>query len=154
MDTMIPPPPTPDLNHKQLKALAKAARPWYAKKRFWLLGIIAVFIIAGIASSSGKSGTTGKRLPAGSDQFPTATTAPAATPTTAAPVAKASSCDVVREALLTGTQAQIDAAMGQLQADKTADATAREYADYYLHRDQSDAQLRSMDVSLIRTACS
>lgn len=70
------------------------------------------------------------------------------------PAAEApSSCDVVREALLTGAQAEIDAAMAALQADREADATAREYADYYLHRDAGDAQLREMDVSLIRMSC-
>lgn len=81
----------------------------------------------------------------------------ATTTTTEAP-AKASSCDVAREALLTGTPAQINSAMAGLVADRTADGTAREYADYYLHRDAPPAygskDLRSMDITLVRTACS
>lgn len=64
-----------------------------------------------------------------------------------------STCDLVREALLTGTQADIDTAMAALQADVTADATAREYADYYQHRDAAEPSMRSMDVDLIRMSC-
>jgi hypothetical protein len=44
----------PELNHKQLKALAKASRPWYAKKRFWALGVVGVIIIA-VAAGGGSS---------------------------------------------------------------------------------------------------
>lgn len=67
MDTMTPQPPQPeasasgphsDLNHKQLKALAKASRPWYAKKRFWALGVVGIIIVAMAAGSSGGSGGT------------------------------------------------------------------------------------------------
>lgn len=72
------------------------------------------------------------------------------TPTTDA----TSSCDVVREALLTGTTAQIATSLQALKVDKTADATAREYADYYLNRDKTQPDLRSMDITLIRSACS
>lgn len=64
-----------------------------------------------------------------------------------------SACDVVREALLTGTQAQIDAAMAALKADTTADGKAREYADYYLGRDAADPQMREMDTGIIRMYC-
>lgn len=42
-----------NMSHKELKALAKARRPWYLKKRFWLLGVVGVFVIGGIASSGG-----------------------------------------------------------------------------------------------------
>lgn len=59
MQTITPPTPAPEnLNRKQLKALAKASRPWYLKKRFWALGVIAVIIIAIAAGSSGSKGTT------------------------------------------------------------------------------------------------
>lgn len=77
-----------------------------------------------------------------------------ATTTTTEAAAKASSCDVAREALLTGTPAQIAAAMRGLIADRAADGTAREYADYYLHRDATDPGMRSMDIGLIRMSCS
>jgi len=73
----------------------------------------------------------------------------------AAPAAeKPSTCDAAREAILTGSKAQIAAALKALQNDKTADATAREYARYYLVRDKGDAQLQEMDLGLISTSCS
>ena len=40
---------------KAAKAYAKAQRPFYRKKRWWVLGAIVVIIIAAIASSSGKT---------------------------------------------------------------------------------------------------
>lgn len=157
-----PPPPPP-----------AADRPWYRKKRMWIGAIVGLMIIGAAAGGSKPASSTGHPLPAGSDQTavttaPVATTVPTsapakATPTTAKPTPTTaaqvvaptvSSCDRVREALLTGTQAQINGAMAALQADKLADATAREYADYYLHRDAVENGLRSMDVSLIRMACS
>ena len=101
--------------------------------------------------------STKDALPEGSDKFPTSSTAVAGgsvkTETTTAAKA-ASTCDVTREALLTGTPEEILASMKALMADKTADATAREYADYYVNRDKASAQMREMDVSLIRMACS
>ena len=101
-------------------------------------------------------------LPAGSDKFPASETTVAsgvvedeAVPTTTVPAeASASSCDVTREALLTGSPAEIDASMRALMADKNADATAREYADYYLNRDKADTSMREMDIGLIRMSCS
>lgn len=65
MDTMTPPTgapvPPPPMNHKQLKAAAKAARPWYLKKRFWALGLVAVIVVGGVASSSSSSKTDSKQ---------------------------------------------------------------------------------------------
>lgn len=59
MDTMTPEQqssPSPEnLNHKQLKALAKASRPWYAKKRIWALGVVGIIIVAAAAGSGGSS---------------------------------------------------------------------------------------------------
>lgn len=75
-------------------------------------------------------------------------------PVEEAPVDLGSTCDQVREAILTGSQADINAAMKALQADKSADSTAREYARYYLGRDKNDPQLREMDISLIQMSCS
>ena len=63
-----------------------------------------------------------------------------------------STCDRVREAILTGTQAQIDKAMKALQADKSADAEAREAAKAYLGEKNKD--LRDLQVSLIQMQCS
>jgi hypothetical protein len=57
MDTPQTPAPQ-DLNHKQMKALAKASRPWYAKKRFWALGVIGFIIIASAVGSNATKGTT------------------------------------------------------------------------------------------------
>jgi hypothetical protein len=60
VDTLTPQPPAPqNLNRKQLKALAKASRPWYAKKRFWVLGgVVGIIVIASANSQSGNSGTS------------------------------------------------------------------------------------------------
>ena len=77
---------------------------------------------------------------------------PPADPTTAAPAP--STCDLAREAILTGTPADITKAMNALVADKTANATAREYARYYTGRDKDNKQFREMDVSLIQMSCS
>jgi hypothetical protein len=126
------------------------------KKHVLALALIATGLAVTAACSAA---STGKPLPQAGNVSQTTTTAKAAaTSTTEAPTtttaAKVSTCDAAREALLTGTQTQINTALGQLQVDKTADATAREYADYYLHRDATDAQLRQMDVDLIRTSCS
>jgi hypothetical protein len=67
MDTLTPEPPRadwkapagPEMNHKQLKALAKASRPWYAKKRIWALGVVGIIVIAAAAGSGGGSGGSG-----------------------------------------------------------------------------------------------
>ena len=85
------------------------------------------------------------------------TPAPAATTTTEAATEEAPSgdtCENAREAILTGTPAEINKAMKALVADKKADSTAREYARYYLGRDKHDADMREMDISLIQMSCS
>lgn len=116
-------------------------------------------LAAGLAITAACTATP-KPLPAGSDKFPTTSTTIAAGAVKAAPTTTteaapaASTCDVVRESLLTGTPAQITASMRALIADKGADATAREYADYYLNRDKGQPTLQDMDVSLIRMSCS
>jgi len=65
MDTMTPQPPAdwrapqqPELNHKQLKALAKASRPWYAKKRTWLGGFFGLCIVGAMISAAGSGGNS------------------------------------------------------------------------------------------------
>ena len=152
-------------------------RPWYKKKWVWVVGVLAVLAIAGSAGGSEKEPET--QLGAIADN--SETTEPAkteATPTTAAPTTvttarptttttvrvtttttvKVNTCANVREALLTGSQSQIDSAMRALIADKSADDTAREYADYYMTRDAPGSYMsketREMDVGLIRMACS
>jgi len=71
-----------------------------------------------------------------------------------APADATSSCAVVKEALLTGTPAEINAGMLALIADKTADQTAREYASYYTDRDKNQKDLQEMDATLITASCS
>jgi len=95
------------------------------------------------------------------DQTQTQTTAPATAPdnanaegTTVTAPAKVTSCDVFRKALPTGNQADINRAIAGLKADKSADPTAREYADYYLHRDATNKQMQGIDIGTIRVACS
>ncbi len=42
---------------KAAQARAKALRPWYRKKRFWLAGIVVLIVIIAIASSGSKPNT-------------------------------------------------------------------------------------------------
>ncbi|RPH76188.1 MAG: hypothetical protein EHM88_20165 [Candidatus Rokuibacteriota bacterium] len=68
------------------------------------------------------------------------------------PAAGASTCDVAREAFLTGTEAEIEAALAALVADTTADAAAREAAQSYLEED--DPTLRGLHKNLVQYTCS
>jgi hypothetical protein len=90
------------------------------------------------------------------DALPQATSSAVedAAATEEAPAEKASTCDVAREAILTGSAKEIKASFKALVKDKKADATAREYARYYLGRDKSDKDLQEMDIALIQTSCS
>jgi hypothetical protein len=119
-----------------------------------LLGLGLAVAGACTADTSGKDA-----LPQGADQFPTTVTTIAAggaikVTTTTEAVPAASTCDVTREAFLTGTPAELQASLKALVADKAADATAREYADYWLNRDKGNAQMQEMDEGLIKMACS
>ncbi|MEO8694214.1 MAG: DUF4352 domain-containing protein [Acidimicrobiales bacterium] len=78
-----PPPPSPSvpLTHKEVnaaakaeKARAKALRPWFKKKRFWVLGVAAVLIIAAIAGSAGGSKKATTATNSGTTVAATATT--------------------------------------------------------------------------------
>ena len=64
----------------------------------------------------------------------------------------ASTCDVAREAFLTGSDAEIRAALEALVADTTADASAREAAQSYLEED--DPTLRGLHKDLVQYTCS
>lgn len=103
---------------------------------------ILTLVIAGAALAACAS--TSPAIPQGTT---TTTGAPSA------PAAAVSTCDAAREAILTGTSAQISKAMAALVADKTAPATAREYARYYTGRDKGDPAMREADVALIQAAC-
>ena len=63
-----------------------------------------------------------------------------------------STCDVAREAFLTGTEEEIEAALAALVADTTADAAAREAAQSYLEED--DPTLRGLHKDLVQYTCS
>jgi hypothetical protein len=65
--------------------------------------------------------------------------------------AAASTCDVAREAFLTGSDEEIEAALAALVADTTADATAREAAQSYLEED--DPTLRGLHKDLVQYTC-
>ena len=54
---VTPTDPTAALNHKQLKALAKASRPWYRKKRFVVIGFVGLIVIIMMATNSSSSNT-------------------------------------------------------------------------------------------------
>ena len=67
---------------KAAKARAKALRPWYRKKRFWLLGLVVLIVIISVASNSGKkSATPQSNSPAttAASNTPATTAAPATT---------------------------------------------------------------------------
>ena len=64
-----------------------------------------------------------------------------------------STCDAAREAFLSGTDDDIVAALEALQADRTAPAEAREYADYYLHGDVANPEQLEIDKDMILSAC-
>jgi hypothetical protein len=132
-----------------------------------LIGYPVAVILAMTIGAAGASGSSTATVAAQSVPTVTATvagpvvtetvTAPAPEPVAAepaAPAATGSSCDNAREAILTGTTAGITKTFKALVADKTADATAREYARYYLGRDKDSKQFREMDVSLIQMSCS
>lgn len=53
---------------KAEKAYKKASRPWYKKKRFWLLGLIALLIIIAVATSGGEDAETPTSSSSGSNQ--------------------------------------------------------------------------------------
>lgn len=59
----FPPPPPygkpgdPRAAAKAAKAYAKATRPWYRKKRWWVLGAVALIIIASLSSTAGSGGS-------------------------------------------------------------------------------------------------
>jgi|SRR6476469_3195756 len=105
---------------------------------------IALLMAITAAGCSLESG--GGKLPPGSANFPEAATAATTTQTAAA-----TTCDVVREAFLTGAPSEIAGALQALIADRSADATAREYAQKYLT--QTDPGLKDMDKSLIQMSC-
>jgi hypothetical protein len=54
----------------------------------------------------------------------------------------ASSCDVAREAFLTGTEANIINSMNGVLADRTAHNTARQFAKFYNGRDRPTSSNR------------
>ena len=117
------------------------------------LAAVAVLALAGCSTGTGSAPLPQAPPTSAAAQVPVATEAP---PVAEAPPAApaASTCDKAREAILTGTPAGITKAMKALVADKSAPATAREYARYYTVRDKSDKQLQEMDVSLIQMSCS
>ena len=115
------------------------------------LAAVAVLALAGCSTGTGSAPLP--QAPPASDTAPVATEVPPVTEAPA-PAPVASTCDVVREALLTGTPAKVTASMKALIADKSAPATAREYARYYTIRDKGNKDLQTMDESLITMACS
>jgi hypothetical protein len=78
-----------------------------------------------------------------------AASAPAGDPSPSA----ASSCDALAEAILAGSEADIIATMNALLADASANATAREYAGYYLGRDAANRSVQEKQIPIIRFYC-
>jgi hypothetical protein len=123
----------------------------------------AVLTAIGFAAVSCSTGTTTASAPVPQGTVASAPAAPAAVepapapaPAAAAPApapAAVSTCDAANEAILTGSPEQITAALKALTADKTAPATAREYAQYFVVRDAGQKDLQSMDTTLITAVC-
>ena len=131
--------------------------PWFKRDRFVLPGIALVAIVtiglfAAVGSGPDKVIVSS---PAGvSTQAQPAPEAPVADPAPAAePAPATSTCDVVQEALLTGTPAEITSSMKALIADRTAPTTARQYARYFTVRDTGNKSQQSADESLISMSC-
>lgn len=138
---------------KKVPAPTSAGDRRHTVKKFTLVLLGLGLAVAGACTAADTSGKDA--LPKGSDQFPTEQAGEVkAAETTTTTVAKANTCAVAREAFLTGTPAELEASLKALVADKGADATAREYADYWLNRDKGDAQMQEMDEGLIKMACS
>lgn len=94
------------------------------------LGVLAgILVLAGIAGGSSDD----KQTSPGVVEQPTVTTSVAPKQTTTTTEAL-SSCDAVREALLTGSQATVNSAMSALMADRSESQEARERAAEYLRR--------------------
>ena len=66
----------------------------------------------------------------------------------------ASSCDVAREAFLTGTDADIVNSMNCVLADRTAHDTARQFAKFYNGRDKANKSKQEMDIKTVQFYCS
>lgn len=107
-----------------------------------------VLILVSTLAACGASAPTSPPLP---QPQPTLTTTSAPTQVT---TQKVTTCDRAREAFLTGTTKEQTAALKALRADKSAPATAREYADYWLVRDKTDKTLRELDKGIIQSVCS
>lgn len=107
------------------KAYAKATRPWYRKKRFWLLGLLAVLVVAALATSGGQdaadSPSAAQSATAQQESAPesTASQAPTEKPVTVtadklikdleANALKASSTYKGKRVVLTGAVSNVDA---------------------------------------------
>ncbi len=116
-----------------------------------IVNIAAAAVIDSIPTTPEALASAGASI---AEAAPAASAPAAKTPAKAAAAEAGASCAVVREALLTGTPAEITTGMRALIADKSADQTAREYASYYVGRDKNQKDLQKMDVSLIQLACS
>jgi hypothetical protein len=57
-------PRNPKAEARAARAYAKASRPWYKKKRWWLAGAVALIIVISIASASGSGGGSDNKTPA------------------------------------------------------------------------------------------
>lgn len=108
-------------------------------KKFILVVMVAVLILSA-ACSANPLGVDGAEL---SDD--TTESTPSESTST--------SCDIAREAFLTGSQEQINAALTDVVADQSADASAREAAQNYLNENDEEL-LRELYKTSVQTYCS
>lgn len=128
-------------DRKAAKARAKALRPWYAKKRTYVLGIFALIVITIIAVNAGGGSSTpnasAPTTPASAPSAP-ASSAPAAPSMT---VAQQQAVDAAQEYLSMGSGFSYESLLSQLTSssgDGFSQADAK-FAINYLHPDW-DAQ--------------
>lgn len=142
-----------------------------------VVGALTIGLILGIIGSNGSNTAATASAPATSTVTVTAPAEPAGAPSTvtvtkavpgpattvtvagpapapaADPAPSGDSCGNAKEAILTGSQADIDRTLLALQNDKGANSTAREYARYYLGRDKGQKDLQELDITLIQSVC-
>ena len=111
----------PRAQRKAAKAYAKATRPWWKKKRFWLLAVVAVFVVAVAAGIGGQPTTDAPPTPGetASQQETSEATSPTEKPITVtadklikdleANALKASSTYKGKSVVLTGAVSNVDA---------------------------------------------
>lgn len=84
---------------------------------------------------------------------PANTKAPAPATTTSPASTASSPCQQLQEDILNGTELKIVNDMNQIVIDKTANATARQYAGYYTGRDAANKSVQEKEIPIVQFYC-